>query len=213
LRRLGRIFAVGVENSEARRDTCIEDPDLLSVDQIEELLRFGLGHDELNLNGEASGELKEMRLVEHMMASKSRHRFECRSTANTQLVRLLEQPFPKQLVVMSVAFVHIKTQKVAFAHLLSPFQQRLVSPILYPIPRSTARMVNIPTPVAAKDPSMCAPIAAKAQPNCASPKRLTTSDENVENVVSPPRNPGADKDAQERKRSHTEPLKEDRCGG
>jgi hypothetical protein len=32
----------------------------------------------------------------------------------------LEQPFPKQLVVMSVAFVHIKTQKVAFAHLLSP---------------------------------------------------------------------------------------------
>jgi hypothetical protein len=34
----------------------------------------------------------------------------------------LEQPFPKQLVVMSVAFVHIKTQKVAFAHLLSPLQ-------------------------------------------------------------------------------------------
>jgi hypothetical protein len=103
----------------------------------------------------------------------------------------LEQPFPKQLVVMSVAFVHIKTQKVALAHLLSPFQWRL-----------------------------------KAQPNCASPKRLTTSDENVENVVSPPRvqpeaqppaqartKTGADKDAQERKCGHAGPLKENRCGG
>jgi hypothetical protein len=47
-------------------------------------------------------------------------------------------------------------------------------------------MANIPTPVAAKYPSMCAPIAAKAQPNCASPKRLTTSDENVENAAVDP---------------------------
>jgi hypothetical protein len=57
-------------------------------------------------------------------------------------------------------------------------------------------MVNIPTPVAAKDPSMCAPIAAKAQP----PAQARTK-------------PGADKDAQERKCSHTGPLKENRCGG
>jgi hypothetical protein len=57
-------------------------------------------------------------------------------------------------------------------------------------------MVNIPTPVAAKDPSMCAPIAAKAQP----PAQARTK-------------PGADKDAQERKCSHTGPLKENLCGG
>jgi hypothetical protein len=49
--------------------------------------------------------------------------------------------------------------------------------------------VNMPTAVAPNEPSMCAPIATKAQPNCASPNRLTTSEENVENVVSPPRKP------------------------
>jgi len=50
----------------------------------------------------------------------------------------LQQPFPQQCVVMPVAFVHIKTQKMAFAHwYFLPVAS--VSLILYALPRSTAR--------------------------------------------------------------------------
>ena len=50
-------------------------------------------------------------------------------------------------------------------------------------------MVNIPSAVAPKEPSIWAPIATKAQPNWTWPDKVTTCEENVENLVRPPTKP------------------------
>ena len=51
------------------------------------------------------------------------------------------------------------------------------------------RAVAIPIAVSANDPNKCTPAEAQAQANCPRSSKVTTSAENVEKVVSPPRNP------------------------
>jgi hypothetical protein len=44
-----------------------------------------------------------------MMPSESRHGLECRTTADAQLIRLLQQPFPCEVMVMAMTLVDIKS--------------------------------------------------------------------------------------------------------
>jgi hypothetical protein len=55
--------------------------------------------------------LEEAGLVQHVVPPEPGHGAEGRATADAQLIRLFEQPFPDQVAVMALVFMHIKSQE------------------------------------------------------------------------------------------------------
>ena len=81
------------------------------MNQRQQPFRLFVGDDEFDLHCKRAGQFEEVRFVQHVMPSESRHGLERRAAADAELVRLLQQPFPYELMVMAMALVHIKSQK------------------------------------------------------------------------------------------------------
>ncbi len=89
----------------------VEKPDLLLVDQQQQLFCFLIGHDEFNLYRKFAGEFKEPRLMQRVVPAESADGLESRTAANAKFIRLLQQPFPNKLMMLPVSLVHVKPQE------------------------------------------------------------------------------------------------------
>src|ERR1700676_4787818 len=105
------IGSVGVNHTKSRRDMGVKKPDLLRVNQRQKPFCFFVGDDELDFHRKRAGEFKKVRLVQVVMPSESCHGLKRRATADAELIRLLQQPFPYELMVMAMTLVHIKSQE------------------------------------------------------------------------------------------------------
>src|SRR6185437_4117248 len=88
------IARVWVDDPEAGGDLCVEEPDVLARENLEQLSRLILGDDELDLDGERSRQLEEMSFVQQMVAPEAGHRAERRAAADSEAIGLLQQPLP-----------------------------------------------------------------------------------------------------------------------
>ena len=111
------------------------------------------------------------------MAPEAGHGAKRGAAADTGLARDLEQPLPEQALAVPLVLVDVEAQEVAIHD--RPFQAGT----------RNQRTVRMPSAVSVSEPARCAPMAAIAQPTCDCESRPTTSAENVENVVRPPRKP------------------------
>src|SRR5579864_8006514 len=106
-----RVGSIRVQDPEGCRNARIEEAHRILTQVREEPLRLLLGHQKLNFDGERAGELEEVILVQHVVAAEPRHGTKCRAAANAEAVGLLEQPFPHQPPVVTVAFVNVESQE------------------------------------------------------------------------------------------------------
>src|SRR5262249_51207549 len=109
-----RILRIRVEHAEVSRDPGIEEPDVLRAHQLQQLAGFLVRDDELDLDRQCPGKLKETGLMQHVMTAESRHGAKGGAAPDSQFVSLLEEPFPEQLPVVAIAFVYVESQERSF---------------------------------------------------------------------------------------------------
>jgi hypothetical protein len=78
------------------------------MNQVEQLLRFLVGNDELDFDYLRALQIKELFLDELVIASEAGHGAKRRSAANPKLVGAHEQPFPDDAVMVPLTFVDVE---------------------------------------------------------------------------------------------------------
>jgi hypothetical protein len=81
------------------------------MDERQQPLGFFVGDDELDLHREHACQFEKSRLMQHVVSSESCHGLKRRAAPDPEPVRLLEQPFPHEVMVMAMILVHVKSQK------------------------------------------------------------------------------------------------------
>jgi hypothetical protein len=80
------------------------------VEEFEQPPGFFIRDNELDLYCECARQLEEVRLVYDMVPAEACHRAKRGAPPDAEPVRLFEQPFPHEAVVMALAFVRIESQ-------------------------------------------------------------------------------------------------------
>src|SRR5579859_2302566 len=106
-----RIEFMYIDHAEARRDLRVEERDPFSVNQIEQLLRLVIRHDEFDFNDGRSAELQWLGFGELVVASEPLHGPKRRAAANVELVAMDEQPFPDGVVAMAPSLMDVESEK------------------------------------------------------------------------------------------------------
>ncbi len=79
--------------------------------KIEQLLRFRIRHDEFNFDDGGSGKVQQLLLGNLVMPAETGHRLEGRAAADAELVGLNQQPFPNDVVAVTLSFMDIEPQE------------------------------------------------------------------------------------------------------
>src|SRR5208283_4653990 len=93
-----------IDHAEARRYIRVEKRHLFPVEQIEQLLRFCICHDEFNFDDRRSGKVQQLLLSKLVMPAEASHRLKGRAPADAELVGLYQQPFPNDVVAVALSF-------------------------------------------------------------------------------------------------------------
>src|SRR5581483_4708569 len=169
-----RALAARRNGAEFRGNDRVEDVDLLRPDDLEHPAGLLVRDDELHFDRQVAGELEKMLLVDDAVPAESGDRAERRAAPDPDPLGALEQPLVEQHAAVLAVLVHVEAQEGAFHRRAS----------------RARRTAPIPASVMSTDPMTCAPTSAIVQPYCwRVMSRVTVSAENVEKVVSPPRNP------------------------
>src|SRR5882724_815657 len=102
------------DRAELDRDAHVERWDSLTADQIEQPLRFLVGHREIDRDREIAGQLEKMLFVKNAVAPKAGDGAKRRAAVDAQLFRLLEQPFVEQDVIVLAILVDVKAKQSPF---------------------------------------------------------------------------------------------------
>src|SRR5690349_5961621 len=144
------------------------------MDRSQQSVGFLIADREIDLDRHVAGEFEKMLLVQHAVAAEPRDRAKGRPSMDAGLLRMLEQPFVEQDVMMLATFVNVEAQ------------QRSIHGHLH---WNSARAATRPTSVIAIEPTTCAPTPTTLHNHSRRRISVVISPENVEKVVSPPRNP------------------------
>jgi hypothetical protein len=89
----------------------VEETHVFALDEREQILALLVRDDELHFEGERTGELEKMRLVQLVMTSEAGDRAKGRAAPNAELVRAVEQPLPDRAMMDVLPFAHIEPQE------------------------------------------------------------------------------------------------------
>src|SRR5579885_71769 len=178
---LSRVFAISmlaaIQYAEFSGQFCVEQLQFVLAHALHHSLRLFRGHDEIHAHGFLSGQFQKMRFVHHAMTAIACDRAERRAAGDAELLRFAQQPVIQQHAVMTAVLVREETQVHALCG--SGTHARFLA--LYAIAK--------PSSVIASEPTRCSAISASDHAYSCRSSSVTVSPENVEKVVSPPRNP------------------------
>src|SRR6185437_2678657 len=97
-----------IDHAKAGGNAGVEQWNIFLMDQGEKLLRFLVGDDKFDLHGERTRKLEELRFTQLVMPPESGHGAKRRAAVDAELIRLYEQPFPCELVMMPLPFMDIQ---------------------------------------------------------------------------------------------------------
>jgi hypothetical protein len=111
---LGSVFAL--EHSEFGGQLGVKKMDTLALDELEEFLSVLFFQHELDLDGHISRQLEKMLFVQDAIVAVAGDGAECRTARYADFLRLLQQPFVQQNVMMFSVFVYVEFKINSLRH-------------------------------------------------------------------------------------------------
>src|SRR5581483_5570338 len=179
---LSRVFVMSklaaVQYAELCRQLRIEQFQIFFAHASHHPLGLLCGHDEIHTHGLLPGQFQEMRFMHNAMAAVACNGTESRPARDAEFLCLSQQPVVQQHAMVAAVLVHEETQIHALCG--SGTHARFLAP--YAIAK--------PSSVIASEPTRCSEMSVRDHAYSCRSSSVTVSPENVEKVVSPPRNPG-----------------------
>jgi len=107
-----RLVSLRSSDTEFRRELRPEQRCPVLVDDVEQLARIRIIHDELHQDRHVTCQFEEMLLVQDPVSAKTRDSFKDRSSMDMGCFGFLQDPFVKQDAAMLLVLVHVETKRI-----------------------------------------------------------------------------------------------------